>query len=116
MIGDIYRKVDKYFVPPIKRWFFHIHRQKRFFQFHQSDVQWKDKYGYPSYERTGIWYVILFGRITFGYSIHSPGILKGNIFEDDYWEQIIWTAIFCNGDLEKAKSTWPGNWIGIYER
>ena len=68
------------------------------------DVSWKDKYDTPRFEDYPfIWFSFL------GYNI----IIYWDLPEhqrnetEDYWEQALWYLYYCDGDINKAKETWP---------
>ncbi len=112
----MYNLVKDKFKKPVKSWCFGFGRRRmRFyvnytnilFSYFSSDVSWKDKYNTPRYEFPPTKYISLFGGlIWFGYVLESPYKAEDKC-SDDYWEQLIWTAIWANGDVDEARQTWP---------
>ena len=75
------------------------------------DEGWKDKYNTPRFETNPHIYITLFGvfgiNIIWGfkYDINAPDEERYDV--DKYWEQALWCLYYCDGDLEKARETWP---------
>jgi hypothetical protein len=71
--------------------------------FKKLKLGWKDKYDTPRYEWCPGFYIFFF-RWQFCIFKVSP---VGDISQ--YYEQKIWLEKYCDGDYDKAKSTWP--WV-----
>ena len=81
-------------------------------------VGWKDKYDTPRFESNPHIYITLFNIIGiniiwgFNYDYNAPAELRYD--SDHYWEQVLWCLYYCDGDLNKARSSWP--WRGMDEK
>jgi hypothetical protein len=73
-------------------------------KFKKLKLGWKDKYDTPRFEWSPAFYIYFF-RWQFCIFWVSP---TGDC-TDKYYEQILWCKYYCDGDVEKAKETWP--WI-----
>lgn len=80
----------------------YLYRESFLLSVTSQDVIWKDKYNTPRLEYPPRIDIVLFKYLHFHLRIDGP---KNQ--EDEYWEQILWTLYYCNGDIEKAKKTWP---------
>jgi len=76
-----------------------------------NEVKWKDKYYTPRYEENPFISIGLFNKYFFNWTWKLPPHIESCwIDNDDYWEQALWYAYYCNKDIKKAKETWP--WTG----
>lgn len=72
------------------------------------DEGWKDKYDTPRFETPPHIYITLFNTIGINIIWFFPYKKKGDEFDDDrYWEQVLWCLYYCDGDLDKARTSWP---------
>jgi hypothetical protein len=79
--------------------------------FHKNELGWKEKFDTPRFEYSPAIQLFFFG-------------LELSLFfeeTDKYWEQLLWTLKWHDGDVQKAKETWMwrdrhGNssWDNIY--
>lgn len=104
-----YNKIKLYF-KSIKG-FFYFGKQRKVpltfwnpnFLITSSDVMWKDKFHSPRFEESPYFLINLFG--------YSIGYIWKFEDEDEYWEQALWYLYYANGDIDKAKETWP--WVNM---
>ena len=78
-----------------------------------GDVQWKDKYDTPRFIGGPYINIVLFRK----WQLFIYGCCPDNDkkFEDQYWEMALWTFNYCNGDIKKAKKTWPWGHLTKYK-
>lgn len=72
--------------------------------FKNLSLGWKDKYDTPRYEWCPAYYLYFF-RWQFCIFWTSPTGERTDL----YYEQMLWCEHYCDGDIDKAKDTWP--WI-----
>ena len=108
----------------MKKWYFGFGINKReFAPFNNScinpilyinswSLSWKPKYNYVCFEDRPQFWVCLFQFFWFGYKLSSP--IDDEVFEDSYWEQMIWFANYSDCDLQKAEETYFGKWDKKY--
>lgn len=70
---------------------------------HFTHLGWKDKWDTPRYEWNCAFQIFFFNW-QFCIWWVSP-----NDNDDKYFEQALWYLRYCNGDIDKAKETWP--WV-----
>lgn len=121
--GDVIKKSKGVFKKPVKKWYWGFGINKRVFKPVSNDcinpilyinnwsVSWKPKYDYICFEDNAQMWVCLFKYFWFGYKIVSP---MKEVFEDSYWEQMIWYVNYCDCDLKKAEETYFGKWNKKY--
>ena len=73
-------------------------------KFEAIDLGWKDKYNTPRFEWNPM-FQIWFFKWQFIITWKPPFDDIGQI--DNYWEQLIWTKVYCDDDKKKKKQTWP---------
>ncbi len=73
-------------------------------KFKKLKLGWKDKYDTPRFEWSPAFYIYFF-RWQFCIFWTSPTDDR----TDQYYEQILWCKHYCDGDIEKARDTWP--WV-----
>ena len=122
--GNVVKKSKGVFKKPVKKWYFGFGINKReFAPFNNScinpilyinswSLSWKPKYNYVCFEDRPQFWVCLFQFFWFGYKLSSP--IDDEVFEDSYWEQMIWFANYSDCDLEKAEKTYFGKWDKKY--
>jgi len=69
--------------------------------FHSNDLGWKDKYNSPRFEWAPAFYIFFF-HWQFVIHWHAP---DGD--DDRYWEMVLWWKHYADGNLHKARMTWP---------
>lgn len=120
---DVIEKSKDVFKKPVKKWYWGFGINKRVFKPYYNDcinpilyinswsLSWKPKYDYVCFEDNPQVWVCLFKFFWFGYKLVSP---VKEVFEDSYWEQMIWYVNYCDCDLKKAEATWYGKWNKKY--
>lgn len=64
--------------------------------FQKTKLLWKDKFETPRCERCPNF---TFEWLWFGF--------HGECESDEYWEQYLWIYKYNNGDVDKARESWP---------
>lgn len=107
-----YNKVRKIFKPLC--WYFRCGKtwgpniwcsKPSLIQIMSSDVGWKDKWGSPRFEYTPYIWIHLFGFNMVWYLGLKPH--QQHLYEDEYWEQLLWYLYYQSGSIKDAKRTWP---------
>ena len=75
------------------------------FSLYSSDVLWKDKYDSPRLEYEPQISIVFFKYLQLYIRFVSP--IPKDPIDDDYYEQMIWFLNYSDGDIKKAKETWP---------
>lgn len=83
----------------------YFHYKSFLLSYTTQDILWKDKYDTPRFEYHPKIDIVLFKFYHIHIHLESPRTLLN--VDDDYFEQMIWFLEYCNGNLEKAKETWP---------
>lgn len=121
--GDIINKSKGIFKKPVKKWYWGLDIKKREFKPYNTDyicpilyinnwsLSWKPKYDYVCFEDNPQVWVCLFKTFWFGYKLISP---VKEVFEDSYWEQMIWFVNYSDCNLKKAEETYFGKWDKKY--
>lgn len=121
--GNIVKKSKGVFKKPVKKWYFGFGINKRVFSpFNNSyinpilyinswSLSWKPKYDYVCFEDKQQFWICLFHFFWFGYKLSSP---IDEVFEDSYWEQMIWFVNYSDCNLKKAEETYFGKWDKKY--
>jgi hypothetical protein len=120
---DIIKHSKGVFKKPIKKWYFGCGIEKCVFKPYNSDyinpilyinnwsISWKPKYDYVCFEDNQQVWICLFKFFWVGYKLISP---VKEVFEDSYWEQMIWYVNYSDCDLKKAEETYFGKWDKKY--
>lgn len=72
-----------------------------------NDIIWKDKFDCPRVERSPSINIIFFRKWQIYISAFSRKFSEDSFDPDLYWEMMIWTFEYCEGDINIARRTWP---------
>lgn len=79
-----------------------------FIKISTHDVLWKDKYNSPRVEFLPEIDIVLFSFLHFYCRLESPKSCDPkSLYEEEYYEQMIWWLEYSDKDIQKAKDTWP---------
>ena len=87
--------------------------QGRIFTAESCGVGWKTKWGTPRFEYNPYMRFTLFAKYTiylvwsFRWNFGTP--MEDRMDNDQYWEQVLWCAYYCDMDLDKGRETW--GWV-----
>lgn len=80
------------------------------------NLWWKDKFRTPRFEYCPQFTISFFGKWIISWYWTYPEWLNEKypnekFSKEGYWEQMLWTYFYSDGDLEKSIDTWP--WRGM---
>jgi hypothetical protein len=65
---------------------------------------WKDKYDSPRFEYSPAFHIYFFS-----WQFCIFWVSPTDADTDNYYEQVLWCEKYCDGDIDKARASWP--WI-----
>lgn len=117
-----------YFLKPTRR--FYIGHVNNFYEASTINLRpfiavtawnlwWKDKFRIPRFEYSPQFTICFFGKWIISWYWTFPESLieqypDEKFNKDQYWEQMLWTYFYADGDIQKAEKTWP--WRNIEEK
>lgn len=94
-------------MPKIKFWCYKFYKQKNdntpFIHFQSRDVVWKPKFDTPRHEYDPMIRFIFFRLFCLDIKFTYDDVY----INDSTYEQMIWTAYYCDYDIKNAYRSWP---------